>query len=258
MRTNHVKQKLASGEPTLGCFLGMGSPNVAELMSHSGFDFIVIEMEHNGVDMAEVQHMLMAINGTDAIPIVRLPSDDQVFVQRSLDIGALGILVPLLRTAEQAEAVVRASRYPPAGVRGFGPLRASHYTIDYPDYLGRANDNMLVAFLLETREAMENLEEITQVPGVDALYLGLWDLYLSYGVSPLQMPNPEMEKLVERAIEVCAANGVALGIGNGSPEDLVHSLDRGLTFLGYGPDFVLLTSAARVGVEAFRGAVAKR
>ena len=258
MKTNHVKQKLADGEPTIGCFLGMGSPNVAELMSPSGFDFIVVEMEHNGLDMAEVEHILMAVNGTDVIPMVRLPSDEQVFIQRSLDIGALGILVPLLRTAAQAKAVVMASRYPPAGNRGFGPLRASHYTLDYPDYLGRANDNILVTFLLETREGMENLEEITQVPGVDALYLGLWDLYLSYGVSPLEMPNPEMEKLVERAIEVCAANGVALGIGNGSPEDLVRSLDRGLTFLGYGPDFVLLTSAARRGVEAFRSAIAKR
>ncbi|CAI8058389.1 2-dehydro-3,6-dideoxy-6-sulfogluconate aldolase [Geodia barretti] len=165
MKTNHVRQKLKAGQATVGCFLGMGSPNVAEQMAHSGFDFIVIEMEHNGLDMAEVQHMLMAINGTDAIPIVRIPSSDQVFIQRSLDIGALGIIVPLLRSAEQAREVVRATRYPPDGIRGFGPLRASHYTLDYPDYLGRANDNILVSFLLETREAMENLEEITAVPG---------------------------------------------------------------------------------------------
>ena len=150
MKTNHVRQKLKAGEATVGCFLGMGSPNVAEQMAHSGFDFIVIEMEHNGLDMAEVQHMLMAINGTDTIPIVRIPSSDQVFIQRSLDIGALGIIVPLLRSADQAREVVRATRYPPDGIRGFGPLRASHYTLDYPDYLGRANDNILVSFLLET------------------------------------------------------------------------------------------------------------
>ena len=253
MRTNHVKEKLKAGQATVGCFLGMGSPTVAELMARSGFDFIVIEMEHNGLDMAEVQHMLMAINGSDAIPIVRIPSSDQVFIQRSLDIGALGIIVPLLRSAEQARAVVQASRYPPEGIRGFGPLRASQYTLDYPDYLARANDNILVSFLLETREAMENLEEITTVRGVDALYLGLWDLYLNHGISPFEMPHPEMDKLIDRAIGVCAANGVALGIGSGTPEDLLHWRDRGLTFLGYGPDFVLLTSAARAGIEAFRG-----
>ena len=252
MKTNHVRQKLKAGQATVGCFLGMGSPNVAEQMAHSGFDFIVIEMEHNGLDMAEVQHMLMAINGTDAIPIVRIPSSDQVFIQRSLDIGALGIIVPLLRSAEQAREVVRATRYPPEGIRGFGPLRASHYTLDYPDYLGRANDNILVSFLLETREAMENLEEITAVPGVDALYLGLWDLYLNHGVSPFEMPHPEMDKVVERAIHVCAASGVALGIGSATPEDLTHWRDRGLTYLGYGPDFVLLANAARAGIEAFR------
>lgn len=252
MRTNHVREKLKAGQPTVGCFLGMGSPNVAEQMACSGFDFIVIEMEHNGLDMAQVQHMLMAVNGSAAVPIVRVPSSDQVFIQRSLDIGALGIIVPLLRSAEQARQVVRATRYPPEGNRGFGPLRASQYTLDYPDYLTRANRNILVAFLLETREAMESLEEITAVPGVDALYLGLWDLYLNYGVSPLEMPHPAMDRLVDRAIEVCAANGVALGTGSATPEDLVRWRDRGLTFLGYGPDFVLLTNAARAGVEAFR------
>ena len=161
-------------------------------------------------------------------------------------------IVPLLRSAEQARQVVRATRYPPAGNRGFGPLRASQYTLDYPDYLARANRNILVAFLLETREAMESLEEITAVPGVDALYLGLWDLYLDYGVSPFEMPHPAMDRLIDRAIEVCAANGVALGTGSATPEDLVRWRDRGLTFLGYGPDFVLLANAARAGVEAFR------
>ncbi len=252
MRTNHVREKLKAGEPVLGSFLGLGSPTVAEQMARIGFDYIVIETEHNGLDMAEVQHMLMAINGSDAIPIVRIPNSDQVFIQRSLDIGALGILVPLLRSAEQARTVVEATRYPPEGNRGFGPLRASQYTQDYPDYLGRANDNILVSFLLETREAMENLEEITSVPGVDALYLGLWDLYLDHGVSPFEMPHPEMDKVVERAIQVCAAGGVALGIGSSTPRDVRHWRDRGLTFLGYGPEYMLLDSAARAGIEAFR------
>ena len=252
MRTNHVREKLKAGQPTVGCFLGMGSPNVAEQMACAGFDYIVIEMEHNGMDMAEVQHMLMAVNASDAVPIVRIPSSDPVFIQRSLDIGALGIIVPLLRSPDQARQVVRATRYPPEGNRGFGPLRASRYTLDYPDYLARANHNILVAFLLETREAMESLEEITAVPGVDALFLGLWDLYLNYGVSPFEMPHPEMDELVERAIRVCAASGVALGIGAATPEDLVRWRDRGLTFLGYGPDYMLLANAARAGIDAFR------
>ena len=253
MRTNHVRDKLRQGRATIGCFLGLGSAAVAEQMAHCGFDFVVIEMEHNGIDMAQVQQMLMGMNGTDAIPLVRLPSSDQVFIQRSLDIGALGIVVPLLRSAEQAHAVVQATRYPPEGIRGFGPLRASRYTLDYPDYLTRANDNILVSFLLETREAMENLEEITAVPGVDALYLGLWDLYLSHGANPLEMPHPAMDKLIERAIEVCRASDVALGIGSATPQEVLHWRDRGLTFLGYGPDYHLLNSAAQAGIEAFRG-----
>ena len=252
MKTNHVRQKLKAGQATVGCFLGLGSPNVAEQMALSDFDFVVIETEHNGLDMAEVQHMLMATNSSDTIPIVRIPNSDQLFIQRSLDIGAQGIMVPLLRTAEQAQAVVRTTRYPPEGIRGFGPLRASQYTLDYPDYLARSNDNILVSFVLETREAMENLEEITAVPGVDALFLGLWDLYLNYGVSPFEMPHPEMDRVIDRAIDVCSASGIALGMGASTPEDLVKWRDRGLTFLGYGPDYMLLANAARAGIEAFR------
>src|SRR3954447_12039584 len=99
MRANWVREKLGAGQPTIGCFLGLGSPNVAELMAHAGFDWLVIETEHNGLDSAEIQHMLMAINATSTVPIVRIPSANPVYIQRALDLGALGILVPLVRTA---------------------------------------------------------------------------------------------------------------------------------------------------------------
>ena len=135
MKSNEVRRKLNANEPVVGIFMGLGSPTVAELLSHSGLDFLVIETEHNGMDMAECQHMLMAMNGSDLLPLIRLPSGYPVFIQRALDIVAMGIFVPMLRTAEQARAVVAATRYPPAGERGFGPLRASYYTFDYPDYL---------------------------------------------------------------------------------------------------------------------------
>lgn len=115
MKTNHVRKMLKAGEAAVGCFLGMGSPTVAEQMANLSFDFIVIEMEHNGLDTAEVQHMLMAVNGSDAIPIVRIPSSDQVFIQRSLDIGALGIIVPL---PTQRRAGARCSTGIPIPSRG--------------------------------------------------------------------------------------------------------------------------------------------
>ena len=252
MRTNEVRRKLNAGEPVIGTFMGLGSPTVAELLSHAGLDFLVIETEHNGVDMAENQQMLMAMNGTDVVPLIRLPSGEPVVIQRALDIGAMGIFVPMLRTADQARAVVAATRYPPAGSRGFGPLRASHYTFDYPDYLRRANDNTLVGFLLETREAIDNLEEIVSVDGVDVLMLGMWDMCLQFGLDPLTMPHAELDRVVDRALEVCGAAGVTLGTGAGNPDELVALRERGFTFLAYGPDYALLRAATDAGVAAFR------
>ena len=252
MRSNTVREKVRSGHNTFGCFMGMGSPTIAELLAHAGCEWLVVEMEHNGLDMAEVEHMLMAMNGTDTIPMVRIPSADPVFIQRTLDIGALGIAVPMVRTAAEAEAIVRASRYPPQGTRSFGPLRASQYTIDYEDYFDQANDNVLITLILETVEAVENLEAIANVPGIDVLYIGSFDLCLSMGLNPFDMPLPEIDAVIERALAVARSCDVAAGIGSGSPEELRQRAAQGFTFLGYGPDYQLLLGSLRPGVEAFR------
>src|SRR5258707_7137621 len=195
MRKNWVREKMRAGQPTLGCFLGLGSPNVAELLASAGFDWLVIETEHNGLDSAEVEHMLMAVNGTETVPLVRIPSSNPVFIQRALDMGAMGIVVPLVRTAAEAQAIVRATRLPPQGSRSWGPLRASRYTFDNEDYFNRANDNIMVALILETKEAVENLDAIAAVPGIDALYLGPWDLCLSLGLNPMHQPYPEIDAI---------------------------------------------------------------
>ncbi len=252
MRENWVRKKLRAGEPTLGAFLGLGSPNVAELMAHAGYDWLVIETEHNGLDTAQVEHMLMAMNGTDAIPIVRVPSAEPIFIQKVLDIGGMGILAPMVKTASAAEAIVSATRYPPEGRRGFGPLRASHYTMDYEDYFAAANDNILVALILETKEALANLAEIAAVPGVDALVFGLFDLCLSMGLNPLHQPFAEVDQAIADAVAICQRQDVAIGIGSGTPDDLRRRREQGFTFQVYGTDYQLLGDAARAGVDAFR------
>ena len=252
MRSNTVRQKVRSGENSFGCFMGMGSPTIGELLAHAGCEWLMVEMEHNGLDMAEVEQMLMAMNGTGTIPMVRIPSADPVFIQRTLDVGSLGIAVPMVRTAAEAEAIVRATRYPPQGTRSFGPLRASQYTIDYEDYFDQANDNVLILLILETVEAVENLEEIANVPGIDVLYIGSFDLCLSLGLNPFDMPLPEVDAVIERTLAISRTYDVAAGIGSGSPEELRRRAAQGFTFLGYGPDYQLLLGSLRPGVEAFR------
>lgn len=253
MRTNWVREKVQAHEPTLGCFLGLGSPNVAELLAaHAGFEWLVIETEHNGLDAAEVQHMLMAMNGTETIPLVRIPSANPVFIQRALDMGALGIVVPLVKTAVEAEAIVRATRYPPHGTRSFGPLRAEHYSFDRQDYFKRANDNLLVVLIIETAEALQNLEAIAAVDGVDVLYVGPFDLCLSLGWDPMQLPFPEFEAVIDRLVAVGRQHSVAIGVGCGTSEELQQRRAQGCTFLGYSTDYGLLAGAARAPLAAFQ------
>lgn len=251
MRSNAVLARLKRGESTLGCFVGLGSPNVVELLGHSGVDWLVLETEHNGLDAAEVEHLVRAAETTAAVPIVRVPSAAQVSIQRALDLGGMGVMVPLVRTVTEVEAIVCATRYPPRGSRSFGPLRASHYGLDNADYLAHANENMLVALIVETREALENIDAIAAVPGVDVLYLGLFDLCLSLGLNPLHLPLPEIDRAIERVLDAGRRHGVAIGRGASTPAGVLELHAQGFSFIGYGPDYALLASAARAGVEAF-------
>ena len=245
MRTNWVRERLQAGKPTAGCFMGLGSPLVAELLAHAGYDWLSIEMEHNGLDFGGVQQMIMAINATDCIPIARIPSSEPTYIQRALDIGAMGILVPMVRSVEEAEAIVAMTRYPPAGKRSFGPLRASDYTIDYEGYFAGANDNTLVVLMLETREAFDDFEAICAVPGVDAVYAGRFDLSLSLGLNPMQEDSiPPIEEALERALAIGRENGVAMGYGCGSAEELRMRVEQGFTFLCYATDYNLIADTA--------------
>ncbi|MEM7133986.1 MAG: aldolase/citrate lyase family protein [Chloroflexota bacterium] len=252
MRINTVRQKVRDGKPTIGTFMGLGSPNVAELLAHAGFDWLVIETEHNALDVAQVEHMLMAMNGTETIPLVRVPSSDQVFIQRALDIGGMGIVVPMVKTAAEAQTIVRATRYPSQGTRSFGALRASNYTHDYETYFNQANDNILVVLIVETREAVENLDAIAAVPGVDVLFFGMFDLCLAYGLNPFEMPFPEIDAIVERAIAISQQTDVAVGFGASTPEEQQQRAKQGITFLSYGTDYNLLVEAAQNGIQAFK------
>jgi 4-hydroxy-2-oxoheptanedioate aldolase len=252
MRNNWVLERTHNGKPTIGCFMGLGSPNVAELLAHAGFDWLVIETEHNGLDSAEIEHMLMAVNATRTIPMVRIPSAQQTFIQRALDLGAMGIVVPMVKTAKEAREIVAATRYPPQGTRSFGGLRASHYTFDNEDYFNRANSEILVMLILETKEGAENLEEIASVPGVDVLFLGTMDLCLALGLNPLRQPYPEIQEILDRASTFGRRTGVSIGIGVSSPEQVRERQAEGFHFLVYAGDYQMLAGTARAGLSAFQ------
>ena len=251
MEDNKTRVKLRNGETVIGSFLGLGSPHVAELMGHAGFDWLVLETEHSAVGVGQVEQMMMAVSGTPATPIVRVTRADPLEIGRSLDIGAEGVLVPMIRTASDVETVVAATRYPPVGNRGFGPLRASKYAQDYDDYLNRANDHVLVAVIIETKEAIDNIEAIAAVSGLDVMFLGLFDLCLSYGLNPNQMPFAEIDAKIDQVLAAGKNHGVAVGTGVGTADDVQPKLEQGFRFISYGTDYFLLGGAAKAGLEAF-------
>lgn len=244
MKKNQVRAKLRAGEASVGCFLGLGSATVAELLAHAGFDWLMIETEHNAVDWADAQQMLMAIQATDAVGMVRIPSSDPAYIQRALDIGAGGVMVPMIRTAEEAQAVVSATRYPPEGRRGFGGLRASNYSLGNTEYFRQANDEILVVLIIETKEAIEHIEDIAVVPGVDVLMVGAFDLYLSLGLDPMNQPQLAGDEAIRRVIAAGQKFNLTVGGAYGSAADLRQKREEGFRMLAF-TDYLLLAGTAK-------------
>lgn len=158
MRPNRVKARLRAGEVSVGSWLTSGSPLIAEVMAHVGFDWLVVDTEHGAIGIETAQSMLQAISTTETVPLVRVAWNDVALIKRALDIGAYGVVVPMVSTREDAVNAVRFSKYPPEGIRGIGGVRRLLY--GGPDYLSHANEEILVVVQIETAEAVRNAEEI--------------------------------------------------------------------------------------------------
>lgn len=182
MRENAVKRAWRDDKVTYGGWLSIPSSFSAEVMAHQGFDWLCIDMQHGVIDYQVAVTMLQVIGTTDTIPIVRVPWNEPGVIGKMLDAGAYGIIVPLVNTKEQAEAAVRACRYAPDGSRSYGPTRAAYY--GGADYASHANDEIACIPMIETATALENLDDILSVPGIDAVYVGPADLSLTLGLPP--------------------------------------------------------------------------
>lgn len=210
MPGNALKEQWAAGNASYGVWCAIPSSYVAEACAHQGFDYVCVDLQHGMIDYPVATEMILAIHAGGSVPIVRVPSNDLGWINRMLDAGAMGIIVPLIESVADVEAAVRACRYPPAGGRSFGPNRAA--LVGGPRYLEDANENVLCIPMIETRAALEDVEGIAAVPGVDALYVGPNDLSLSLGQSPgPDNPDP-YQSAYRRIAEVCAKTGVVAGI----------------------------------------------
>jgi 4-hydroxy-2-oxoheptanedioate aldolase len=224
---NRIREKFAANEPAFGAQLRFGSPAIAELFGHSGFDFIVLDNEHAPQTPTGIQAQLQGIGNTPATPIVRLSRVDEEQIRLYLDMGAMGILAPFVNTAKQAEAGARACRYPPTGVRGYGPHRAAQYGLRADEYFTQINDLVSFIPLIETTEAVDNIDEILEVDGVDTFIIGPVDLSISLGV-PFDYEGPVFQDAQAKLAEAAQRAGKKAGLGVYRPASDPQSLKRAI------------------------------
>jgi len=228
------KQRLVNGERLLGTILTLPSPEVAEVLSLAGLDWLFVDMEHTVFDVAQVQAVLQAVGG-DFPCLVRVPRMDEGWVKKVLDAGPAGIIVPHIRSAAEVKTLLGWCRYPPEGIRSVGISRAQGYGLKQQEYLKTANRDLLVLPQVEDREAVENIASIAGVEGLEALFVGPYDLAGSLGKSG-RPGDPEVLGLIEHVAACCSKSGLAAGIFSPDVETAGSYLGLGYTLIAVGTD----------------------
>ena len=251
----NLRQVLQTGGYVVGSWINTCSPIVAELMAAAGFDFLTVDAEHSAVDVPQAQVLFQAIRAgsSDCAPLVRLPGNDYATTKRYLDAGAAGVIAPLINSAEQAREVVRAVKYPPQGGRGVGFCRANMYGMDFDEAVASANEQTLVCVQIEHVEGVRHIDQILSVPGVDAVFIGPYDLSASMGITG-QFDHPKMIEARQRILDACREHGVAPGIHVVPPDvdEVVRRFHEGYRLIAYSLDITMLAKACQDGLANIR------
>lgn len=256
MRENRVKSIWDKGGVVIAGGVSLGSIYAAEVMAHQGFDCLFVDMQHAPQDYLQVFAMLQAISATDTVPIVRVPWNNPADIMRALDGGAYGIVCPMVNTKADCEAFVGACLYAPRGYRSWGPIRGTIY--GGPDYFQKANDTILPIAMIETREAVENIEEILTVPGLGGVYIGPTDLSICYGMTPsLDFSKPDLLPHIDRVLTAAKAKGVPAGIWCPSLADAEIMIDHGARLVWAGSDGAFVREQGPPSVKRLRSYLAR-
>ena len=249
-----LKTRWAAGEATLGAWCMMPGPMSAEVLGKTGFDWVLMDMQHGCMDYETALSMIRAVDLSSAVPIVRVPWNDPGVIGRVLDAGALGVVFPMIQSAADARRAVDACLYPPAGSRSFGPVRVG--LRDGPGYFATANARVAVIPMIETAQALEEVEEIARTPGVDALFVGPFDLSIALGLPPGDNDgNPAFDAAIARIIAAAKAAGVATAVLSNARVAPLR-LRQGFQMVSVVTDINALTMAARADLDTVRRATA--
>ncbi len=249
-RPNHLKAKLRKGENPIGCWLGLDSPAAAELLALVGYDALLIDMEHGPSDIASATRQMQAMSALPATSIVRVPWNDAVVIKRVLDAGAESVMIPSINTVEEARDAVAACHYPPKGIRGaaYSLVRASNYGLDAAQYGEDDGKELLVMCQIESIKAVDNIEAICKVAGIDLLFIGPLDLSASIGRKG-DYQNPEFVQALEHVESVVTESDKWLGGLCLSGDTPAKMFKRGYDYVMPGSDVILLRDAAKANLE---------
>jgi len=251
MKTNITRAKLKNGEPAIGTWLTLPDPTAARLMARTGWDWLTVDMEHTPVNLETAALSFAQIAAEDVTPLVRVPSGSPETIKRVLDSGAWGIVVPMVNSAGEAEAVVRAARYQPVGKRSIGgQLHAANFDTDPATYYAQANDQILVVVMIEHAAAVRNVEAIARVPGIDAFFIGPNDLLNSLGHRPaFDSDDADFVQALDRVLRAAQASGIAAGIHALDAAAARRRLDQGFRFIAVGSEAGMMLAKAREILE---------
>jgi 4-hydroxy-2-oxoheptanedioate aldolase len=251
MKINTAKARMLAGDAAFGYSLGLGSPTVAELLSTCGIDFLLLDRQHGSWGDDATIAALIAMTAGTATPMARVARNDYTLIGRLLDEGMLGIIVPMIHTAADAQAVTQACRFPPAGERSWGWGRARIYGADYAEWI---DEQLFVAVQIESAQAVENAEAIMATPGIDGCWLGPSDLALSLGFAPGEMDTrDEHARALERVVQACRSTGKIPGVAGRSIQDALGRQAQGFQFITAGGDAGFILGGASAGLKTLRG-----
>ena len=253
MRENRLRTLWNAGQAAVNGWLAIPNGFSAEAMAHQGWDTLTIDMQHGVVDYQAMVGMLQAISTTPTVPLVRVPWLEPGILMKTLDAGAYGVICPMVNTREEAQKLVAWTHYAPRGTRSFGPVRALLYGgADYPQH---ANDTIVTFAMIETAQALDNLDAILSVEGLDAIYIGPSDLSLALGCKPtFDELDPKAAQAVDHILARAKAHGLKAGIHNGAPQAALQRIAKGFDFVTVSSDARLMAAGAQQVMASMRAA----
>jgi 2-dehydro-3-deoxyglucarate aldolase/4-hydroxy-2-oxoheptanedioate aldolase len=254
MRTNPVKRKLADGDISIGTMVfEFGSTGIGRIMAQAGAEFVVYDMEHSGWSIETIRNLMASTRSAEIVPLVRVPATQYHLLSRPLDVGAMGLMIPMVESAEQAGLIAQSVKYPPDGRRGsaFGFAHDDYAPGDVVEKMATANAEVLILAQIETKAGVENVEAIAGTDGIDVLWIGHFDLSASLEV-PAQFDHPIYVTAVERVLRAATNAGKTAGIMTGGVQAGREQLAQGFRMVAYSGDVMIYGEALQQGIEALR------